>query len=112
MNAAKTSPTEAAAAFASKCNHHGWKWTIKGDTCVEVSTTFAPGDNDAYTMADSIGYELLALAPLKGGSIWGTDGGSVGGFVGLKGGYYRLNKSGSGAKRFLAELKKFKGSKG
>jgi len=112
MTATKTSPAQLAADFAAKCRQYGWKWTIKGDTCVEVSTTFAPGDNDAYVLADSISYDLLALVPLKGGSIWGTDGGSVGGYVGLRGGYYRLNKSGTGGKRFLAELKKFEGSKG
>lgn len=107
MTATKTSPAQLAADFAARCLALGWTWSVRGNV-VEISTTFAPGDSAAYSKADGEASGLLSLAPLKGGSVWGTDGGSVGGYVGLKNGYYRLNKSGTGA-RFLAALAKIGG---
>lgn len=105
MNATKQSTMELAQKFAAKCKAEGWTWEAR-ESVVTVSTRFAPGDNNAYVKADNVGYELLAMVPLKGGSVWGTDGGSIGGHVGLKGGYYRLNKSGTGGKRFVQALEK------
>jgi hypothetical protein len=49
---------------------------------------------------------VLDLAPLKGGSVWGTDGGSIGGAVALQNGQFVMNKSGSGGVRFMRELRK------
>ena len=72
---------------------------------VRVHRTFQPGDCDAFTYCDSMAYEVLSLCPLRGGSIWGTDGGSVGGAVALRSGRFTLNKSGDGS-NFLKALKK------
>jgi hypothetical protein len=54
-------------------------------------------------------HDILDMAPLKGGSVWGTDGGSIGGHVGMKNGQYVLNKSGTG-KRFTAAVQKLIGA--
>jgi hypothetical protein len=49
---------------------------------------------------------VLSISGLKGGSVWGTDGGSVGGAVALQTGRFQLNKSGNNGKRFMVELSK------
>ena len=94
-----------AADFVSKCREWGWQWQADGDV-VTVIKRFPAGDSQAYAIADGEGYDLLSMCPLRGGSVWGTDGGSVGGFVGLQGGYYKINKSGSGGKQFCKLVNK------
>ena len=100
------SPADAASEFEARVNRYGWNYSVRG-TIVTIQKTFTAGDKAAYSDADSEAYEILDLAPLKGGSVWGTDGGSIGGAEGLRNGYYRLNKSGSGS-RFLTALTKLK----
>jgi len=71
---------------------------------ITLAKFFTPGDKQAYTEAESdvgIIYDIPTSEP---GSVWGTDGGSVGGHVGLTGGYMRLNKSGCN-RTFLKALK-------
>jgi hypothetical protein len=102
MSQVKLSTADQVANFKSNCARLGWGYSTRFQV-VTVEKYFTPGDKAAYISCDSESYELLSLVPLKGGSIWGTDGGSVGGYVGLQGGYYRLNKSGTGA-RFLKAL--------
>lgn len=104
---AKLSALDQAKQFAEACRADGWSYEVRGSV-VSIQKQFAPHDRDAYTACDMFAYDILQLAPLTGGSVWGTDGGSVGGYAGLSGGYYRLNKSGNG-KRFLAALEKLKG---
>lgn len=103
----KISAAEQAREFAEACRADGWSFHVKA-MVVTIEKHFAPHDASAYTDCDIMAGGILSLAPLKGGSVWGTDGGSVGGYAGLSGGYYRLNKSGNG-KRFLAALEKLKG---
>ena len=103
---AKKSAAETAVAFESECKRLGWLSSVRG-TVVTIYKSFTPGDKLAYSDCDSEAYGILGLAPLKGGSVWGTDGGSIGGATGLDGGYYRLNKSGSGA-FFLMHLSAIK----
>lgn len=91
--------------FVAAARAGGWSWSVRG-AVVTIAKSFTPGDRVAFSNADSEAYGILSLAPLSGGSVWGTDGGSVGGAVGLEGGYYRLNKSGSTGKRFLSALAK------
>lgn len=96
------------AAFIAACNQHGFTYEV--DEClVRISKRFTPGDLAAFTACDAAYYEVLRLAPLRGGSVWGTDGGSVGGHVAVKNGRFVMNKSGSGA-RFLAALAAAKGN--
>lgn len=105
MVTTKLSPVEAAQKFVSTCKELGWSYSLKSGI-VTVEKRFTPGDKVAYTECDSEAYSLLSLVPLKSGSVWGTDGGSVGGYVGLNGGYYRLNKSGESGKRFMDAVRK------
>jgi hypothetical protein len=95
---------EQAEKFFKACREAGF--TIHaGASIVSISKQFAAGDKDAFSSADMDAFSLLALAPMKGGSVWGTDGGSVGGYSGLMKGQYILNKSGSGT-YFLNALRK------
>jgi len=104
--AVKTTPAEQAREFHNYATAHGWTYSVS-DSVVTILKRFTPGDNDAYIECDMFAFDILAKAPLRGGSVWGTDGGSIGGYTGLNGGYYKLNKSGT-AKRFTAELAKIK----
>lgn len=77
-----------------------------GSMVVTVQTTFTPGNADEYSCAESFANTLLARVPMTyPGTVWGTDGASVGGHAGLTGGYMRLNKSGVGA-RFANAVRK------
>lgn len=90
-------------AFLTAARDHGFMVSIASENVVRITKTFAVGDNDAFTACDMFGGSVLALVPLRGGSVWGTDGGSVGGMSALKHGRYTLNKSGT-AKRFMSVL--------
>lgn len=68
-----------------------------------VAIHFTAGDGHAYMGAENDANALIALVPARGGSVWGTDGASVGGYAGLREGRMVLNVSGA-AKRFTAAL--------
>lgn len=90
------------AAFVAACTNHGFDYEVSNGI-VRISKSFKPGDLNAFVDCDAVASHILDLAPLRGGSVWGTDSGSVGGHVAVKSGFFRMNKSGSGA-RFLAVL--------
>lgn len=92
--------------FVSLVKKYGWNIILKSNSVIAIHKTFTPGDKVAFSNADMEAYGLLGMLPLKGGSVWGTDGGSIGGQVGLNGGYYTLNKSGSNGTRLFAAIKK------
>jgi hypothetical protein len=105
QEAAMTATTTPADLFASLAREGGWQVTCRGDL-LTIDRHFTPGDRDAYVAADGEGFSLLAIAPMTyPGTVWGTDGASVGGHAGLTGGYYHLNKSGV-SKRFVAAVAK------
>ena len=91
-------------AFVSACKSAGFAWSVR-DSIVTIEALFTPEDREAFVRLDGTYGSVLALAPLKGGSVWGTDGGSVGGMVACRTGRFTMNKSGNG-KRFLAALAK------
>lgn len=93
-----------ALAFDAMCKAHGFLYSLS-DTRVRIEKAFTPGDMDAFTACDMFAGDVLALVPLKGGSVWGTDGGSVGGYSALKSGQFVMNKSGEGGKRFINALR-------
>jgi hypothetical protein len=94
MNATKTSPKNAANEFAALCRDGGWKIRIKTDTVVSISKSFAPNDREAFLDCDMDYHHILTTLPHRGGSMWGTDGGSVGGYVALTNGHFEMNLSG------------------
>lgn len=96
-----------AAEFAADARERGWTISLgRTPGVVTIERRFTPGDTAAYRVADADAYSVLTGAPRSAsGTIWGTDGGSVGGHHGLTNGYYRLSKSGVN-KRFIAALRK------
>lgn len=101
---------EGVAEFAALVAETGFKVTVRkaggSEYLVTVQKQFEPGDVAAYALAESDAGQLLSYAPmLYPGSVWGTDGLSVGGHAGLTGGYMRLNKSGVGARWAKAAAK-------
>lgn len=104
-NATKQTVSALASSFLAAARGHGFTVTIRSESVVMISKRFAVGDLDAFTGCDCFGPMLLDMVPLKGGSVWGTDGGSVGGYSAVKNGQYMLYKSGNGGKRFLTALR-------
>lgn len=102
----KTSPIAQAREFATAATTDGWEYAVRGNI-ITIKKHFTPGDMNAFQNCDMTAYRILSLAPLRGGSVWGTDGGSVGGHSAIKQGCYILNKSGK-ASRFLTELTRSK----
>ena len=76
------------------------------DTVIRITRKFQAGDRNAFVECDMMASCVLDMAPLKGGSVWGTDGGSIGGMVAIQTGSFVMNKSGSGGKKFMSELRK------
>jgi hypothetical protein len=100
----KLTPAQQAEAIRSRARELGVSVAVNGGTLV-VQKTFAPGDKAAYAQAEDDCREVLRLIRItRPGSLWGTDSGSVGGHVGLTGGYCRLNRSG-GDMRTLKALR-------
>lgn len=85
---------------------HKFNIVATSDTIIRITRKFEVGDRQAFCECDMMASSVLDLAPLKGGSVWGTDGGSIGGAVALQNGQFVMNKSGSGGVRFMRELRK------
>jgi hypothetical protein len=102
---AKSKNDEQAEKFLSLASRYGFVVDASHTNVLRISKSFRPGDSDAFTGADMLGPAVLDEAPLRGGSVWGTDGGSIGGMVGMQNGRYVLNKSGDGA-NFMKALRK------
>ena len=87
----------------------GFSVVVVNPNVVRIIKDITPGDKSAFAECDMNYSSVLALAPLKGGSSWGSDGASIGGVVALQNGRFHMNKSGDGV-RFMnaltAELKK------
>lgn len=79
--------------FLEACRYDGWSYSVR-DSIVTITKNFPPGSNADYIAADAVSFHILGLLPAGTGSTWGTDGGSVGGGVGLAKGFYTLNRSG------------------
>lgn len=93
---------EVARAFLSEVNAAGFSAEVR-DGIITVRKRFTPGDAAAFVAADGLAFNLMAHVPAGSGSVWGTDGGSVGGHAALTHGHYYLNKSGV-KKRFLVAV--------
>lgn len=79
--------------FVAACEREGFAFEAH-DKIVSVAKRFTPGDNDAFAACDMVAPSLLNMLNARGGSRWGTDGGSVGGYSALKRGTFVLNQSG------------------
>jgi len=99
-------PKTAAAEFVRLCREYGWTYAIRG-SIVTISKKTRPGSMDDFRDADMEYGSILEAAPLRGGSVWGTDGGGIGAISAISSGRFVMNKSGSGS-RFLSALAKIK----
>jgi len=99
------SDQEVAQNFVSQCKEYGFTYTV-GTNILRVHRKFQPGNLEEFTYCDMWGPHLLGIVKAtQPGSIWGTDGGSVGGHVAVTSGNYTLNKSGC-SKRILKQISK------
>ena len=99
----KKNYAELAKKFADAVKAAGWTVRVHGQI-ITITKNFTPGDKEAFVKLDGEAFDLLSLVPLTGGSVCGTDGGSVGGHFAVQGGQYKLNKSFNGGARFKSEL--------
>lgn len=97
---------EVAQHFVDECNKYNWNIEIRSSSVIAIRKNFTPGSEDEFTKCESEANYLLSILPLTGGSTWGTDGGSVGGHVGLSHGSFTLCKSGNNGKRLTQALSK------
>ena len=102
MITTKKTPAEIAADFVAHCQKN--EITIERCENILTLTKRIPiGDSLAFADAEtdcSIIYDL----PGGCGSVWGTDGGSIGGMTALNTGRFRLNRSGV-QKRILKAIR-------
>lgn len=98
-----TDPEKQARMFLDACKPYGFA-IHTNDHVVRIVRHFRPGDLDAFASLDCVAGGVLSLAPLRGGSVWGTDGGSVGGAVAVRNGRFEMSKSGTGI-RFIRALR-------
>lgn len=92
-------------AFAARCARLGITIEDPRDTVLTLSKKFTPGDAHDYACIEGEVSCVILEAPARGGSVWGTDSGSVGWALGLRAGCMRLHASGI-QKRWLARLAK------
>lgn len=82
----------------------GWVVAVRGSVMV-ASKSFQAGDIDAFVTADSEYGCITGLLPqTRAGSVWGTDGSSVGAVQATKDGLFLIHKSG-GDRRVISALR-------
>tara|TARA_R110000868_G_scaffold12456_7_gene59546 strand:+ start:14529 stop:14840 length:312 start_codon:yes stop_codon:yes gene_type:complete len=92
--------------FKTKVAELGFVFQIsESGSIVSVHKSFEKGNTDEFVKCDMNGPFLISLVPSNGGSVWGTDGGSVGGHSAVTNGNYYLKVSGAKAS-FVKQLKK------
>ena len=85
-------------AFARKLGWQPSVRTIGGDiknATVTIQKAIAPNCNESFSAADWQYHAILSILPqTRPGSIWGTDGGSVGGYSAMRHGVFFMNMTG------------------
>ena len=107
MNIKKT-PLEIALHFVAHCKKNEIQIT-RCDRILTLEKRLTGNDRnldffDAESDCSVI-YDLPSSA--DGGSVWGTDGGSIGGMVAIQTGLFKLNRSGV-SKRVMSAIQKIK----
>lgn len=96
---------EIAQNFIQKCKEYGFSFKVR-DTVVSVSKTIATNNSEAFATAENQSSSLLIDIPMTTpGSVWGTDGGSIGGLSAMQTGAFSMNQSGC-SKRVLNAIRK------
>jgi hypothetical protein len=104
MSAVKTDFRAAASEFISSARAEGFSVFASGEV-VTLVKRFTPGDREAFVGCDMIAPGILLSLPAGCGSMWGTDGGSIGGMSAMSSGVFKLNRSGI-RKRVVSEIAK------
>jgi hypothetical protein len=105
-NTKKITPSERARKFVDYARKFGFSYSVRVSV-VTVSKRITIGDAASFAEAETEASILLHdCCPHKGGSVWGTDGGSIGGAVAMSTGCFKMNKSGSGGKSFAKAVAK------
>ena len=89
----------------AKCKELGVTIEDANGCVITLCKRFTPGDKAAYGQAESDVGIIYSIRQTEPGSTWGTDGASIGGHVGLTGGYMRLHRSGC-SRKVLTIIKK------
>lgn len=99
----KPKPADIAKRFVQSCRNNQVAIEIRGSDILTLSKRIPIGDGLAFADAES---DCSIIYDLPGGcgSVWGTDGGSIGGMVAMQTGAFRLNRSGI-QKRILKAIK-------
>jgi hypothetical protein len=97
------SAVDTAKRIADKCHELGWEWYVRGNIFT-ITKEIKPNNNDDFNTADMEYYTILSMLPTtRAGSTWGTDGSGIGALSAIKGGLFKMNKSG-GSKLVLNAL--------
>ena len=83
-------------AFLSHCLANGVTIERCHGTLITLCKRFTPGSASEYAQAETDVSVIYSTKSVGAGSVWGTDGGSIGGAIGMRDGYMRLNKSNVG----------------
>ncbi len=89
----KPKPADIAKRFVQRCRSNQVAIEVRGADILTLSKRIPIGDGLAFADAES---DCSIIYDLPGGcgSVWGTDGGSIGGMVAMQTGQFKLNRSG------------------
>lgn len=106
---ATTATTITPADFLAEARSLGFSVSVRPGL-VTITRCFPRGDSAEFVRCDGDGPGLLMQVPTtSAGSMWGTDGGGVGGIAAIQNGVYKLKVSGA-SKRFTNALGKLLGA--
>jgi hypothetical protein len=99
----KQTPADIAKRFVQSCRNNQVAIEVRGAGILTLSKRITIGDGLAFADAES---DCSIIYDLPGGcgSVWGTDGGSIGGMVAMQTGHFKLNRSGV-QKRILKAIR-------
>lgn len=87
----------AAQEFVDKCKELGWTFKAKSSV-ISIYKTIPINSNSEFSKAENESGSLLDIVKMtKNGSVWGTDGASIGGHYAMTSGNFSMNKSGCSA---------------
>jgi hypothetical protein len=102
-----TKSDRAVSDFLNLTAKYGWVVSGVRGSVVEISKAITPGCNESFTTADMEYDSILSMVPGKSGSVWGTDGGGIGGMTAMNTGRFVMKKSGVN-KTFIKKLNLFR----
>lgn len=91
--------------FVSACRKAGFSYSVRGGV-ISLARQIECGNVSAFEDVEQAAYEALYHVPTsRTGTVWGSDGCSIGGQIAIDTGRFEMNKSGV-SKRFLQKLGK------